>query len=142
MCVALFLYDPIVYFVYGVGCMWLLLSYLVVLLVCWVYVFVDCGVVIVGNLDVVGYIMFVYVSNTTTGMSFVYCLGCRGVVVMWPALGVAGFMFSLTRIGPTWVVVVGTGVTRFLVSLQRTRVTYLVSRLPVVICLECTVLLG
>ncbi len=61
---------------------------------------------------------------------------------MWPALGVAGFMFSLTRIGPTWVVVVGTGVTRFLVSLQRTRVTYLVSRLPVVICLECTVLLG
>ena len=96
--------------------MWLLLSYLVVLLGCWVYVFIDCGVVIVGGLDVVGYIMFVYVSNTTTGMSVVYFFGCKGVVVMWPALGVAGFMFSLTRIGPTRVVVVGTGVTRFLVS--------------------------
>ncbi len=71
MCVASFLYGPIVYFVYGVGCMWLLLSYLVVLLVCWVYVFVDFEVVIIGNWDVVGYIMFVYVSNGSIGMSFV-----------------------------------------------------------------------
>jgi hypothetical protein len=97
--------------------MWLLLCCLVVLLLCWVYVFIDCVVVIVGDLDVVGYIMCVYVSSTTTGRSFVYCLGCRDVVVVWPALGIAGFMFSFTRTGPTWVVVVGTGVTRFLVSL-------------------------
>jgi hypothetical protein len=51
--------------------MWLLLSYLVVLLVCWVYVFVGFEVVIIGNWDVVGYIMFVYVSNGSIGMSFV-----------------------------------------------------------------------
>jgi hypothetical protein len=82
VCVASFLYDPIVYFVFGVGCMWLLLNYLVVLPGCWVHVFINCGVVIVGDLDVVGYIMFGYVSNTTTGMSVVYCLGYKGVVVL------------------------------------------------------------
>ena len=34
-------------------------------------VFVGFEVVIIGNWDVVGYIMFVYVSNGTIGMSFV-----------------------------------------------------------------------
>jgi hypothetical protein len=55
-----------------------------------------------------------------------------GVVVMLPALGVAGFMFSLTRIVPTLAVVVGTGVTRFLVFHQKTRATCQEPRVQVV----------
>jgi hypothetical protein len=75
---------------------------------------VSIGVV---DLGVVGYIMSMCVSMLTVGMLSVYCLENRDVVVLWPALCIVGFMFFWTRIAPTWVVVVGTGVTRFLVSL-------------------------
>ena len=85
-------------------------------------------VIVVVGFGVVSYIICVGVSIGTVGRLSVYCWDCRDVVVLWPTLCIAGFMFSLTRIAPTWVVVVGTGVIRFLVSLQKNRVTYPVPR--------------
>ena len=97
-------------------------------------------VIVVVGFGVVSYIICVGVSSTTVGRLSVYCWDCRDVVVLWPTLCIAGFMVSLTRIAPTWVVVVGTGVIRFLVSLQKNRVTYPVPRWLVAINRVHTVL--
>ena len=86
------------------------------------------------------YIICVGVSIGTVGRLSVDCWDCRDVVVLWPTLCIAGLMFALTRIAPTWVVVVGTGVIRFLVSLQKNRVTYPVPRWLVAINRVHTVL--
>jgi hypothetical protein len=48
-----------------------------------------------------------------------------GCVVYLPGFGTIGVMSYVSRISPTFVVVVGTGVIRFLVLLQKTHVVYL-----------------
>ncbi len=48
-----------------------------------------------------------------------------GCVVYLPSFGTIGVMSYVSRISPTCVVVVGTGVVRFLVLLQKTHVVYL-----------------
>ncbi len=54
-----------------------------------------------------------------------------GCVVYLPGFGTIGVMSYVSRISPTFVVVVGTGVVRFLVSLQKTHVVYSRLYLPV-----------
>ena len=56
---------------------------------------------------------------------FCSCFG-RGCVVCLVGFGTMGVMSDVSRIAPTFVaVVVGTGVVRFLVLLQKTHVVYL-----------------
>jgi hypothetical protein len=79
---------------------------------------------IVVCFGVVCYIVCVGVAIVADGRLYVYSYYDRVVVGCLPGLCTAGVMSYVTRIDPTWVAVVGTGVIRFLVSLQKTRVTY------------------
>jgi hypothetical protein len=72
------------------------------------------------------------VAKSIVGMLAVYCFDSRDVVALWSVLYVVAWEFFWTRIVPTWAVVVGTGVVRFLVFHQRTRATGREPRVQVV----------
>ena len=73
------------------------------------------------------------VAKFIVGMLAVYCLDSRDVVAWWSVLCTVVCEFFWTRIVPTWAVVVGTGVARFLVFHQKTRATCLEPRVQVAI---------
>jgi hypothetical protein len=77
--------------------------------------------------------MSIGVAKLIFGTLDVCCLDNRDVVVWWSVLCSAVCAFFWTRIVPTWVVVVGTGVTRFLVFHQKTRAICLEPRVLVAI---------
>jgi hypothetical protein len=85
---------------------------------CVVFIVVVCS-------GVACYIVRVGVAIVPGGRLCVYCCCCMVVVVCLPALCIAVVMVYVPRIDPTWVVDVGTGAIRFLVSLQKTRAAYL-----------------
>ena len=72
------------------------------------------------------------VAKFIVGMLAVYCLDSRDVVAWWSVLCTVVWEFFWTRIVPTWAVVVGTGVARFLVFHQKTRATCQEPRVQVV----------
>ena len=96
------------------------------LLIRWVLVFMGCYVVsnVVG-FGVVCYVECVGVAIVAGGMLNVCCYVCMVVVLCLPGLCIGCVMSYVTRIDPTLGSVVGTGVIRFLVSPQKTRVAYL-----------------
>ena len=79
-------------------------------------------------------------AKLNVGMLAVCCMDSRDVVIWWSVLCTVVCVFFCTRIVPTWVVVVGTGVTRFLVFHQKTRATCLEPRVQVAIGQVHTVL--
>jgi hypothetical protein len=85
---------------------------------CVVFIVVVCS-------GVALYIVCVGVAIVPGGKLYVYCCYCMVVVVCLPAFCIAVVMAYVPRIGPTWVADVGTGATRFLVSLQKTCAVYL-----------------
>jgi hypothetical protein len=72
------------------------------------------------------------VAKSIVGMLAVYCLDSRDVMALWSVLCTVAWEFFWTRIVPTWAVVVGTGVARFLVFHQKTRATCQEPRVQVV----------
>jgi hypothetical protein len=72
------------------------------------------------------------VAKSNVGMLAVYCFDSRDVVALWSVLCIVAGEFFWTRIVPTWAVVVGTGVARFLVFHQKTRATCQEPRVQVV----------
>jgi hypothetical protein len=73
------------------------------------------------------------VAKSIVGMLAVYCLDSRDVMAWWSVLCTVLWEFFWTRIVPTWAVVVGTGVARFLVFHQKTRATSQEPRVQVAI---------
>ncbi len=120
-----FLCDSISYYVFGIGYVCLLCNCSVVLPIYWIYVSVGCVVfIVVVCFGVVCYTVCAGMAIVPGGYLYVYCFYCRVGFVCLSGLCTVVVMSYVTRIDPTWVADVGTGVIRFLVSLQKTRAAY------------------